>query len=116
MRRMDTPWKTAKWFTSHLNFEPEVRDPLQFAPQISLHDVSLRDGEQQTGLIFTIDEKVRIAEKLDEVGIQRIEAGMPAVSPQDAEAVRRLAKRGLNAHIFGFSRCNGPLDRHLVVV
>jgi isopropylmalate/homocitrate/citramalate synthase len=102
---MNTPWKTDKWFTSHLNFDSEVRSSLQFAPHIQLHDVSLRDGEQQTGLIFSVDEKVRIARMLDEVGIHRIEAGMPAVSPQDAEAITKIAKLGLRAKVFGFSRC-----------
>ena len=45
-----TPWKTDKWFTSPWNFEPEVRAQLNFPKKIKLHDVTLRDGEQQTGL------------------------------------------------------------------
>jgi isopropylmalate/homocitrate/citramalate synthase len=67
--------------------------------------VHLRDGEQQAGIEFAPDEKIRIAERLAEAGVQRIEAGMPAVSPADAEAVRRIAAAGLPARIFSFSRC-----------
>ena len=48
---------------------------------------------------------MRIAERLAEAGVQRIEAGMPAVSPGDADAVRRIAAAGLPARIFSFSRC-----------
>ncbi|MGA2001647.1 MAG: hypothetical protein ABSG52_16820 [Terriglobales bacterium] len=102
---MKQPWHTDRWFTSYLNFEPEARAGIQFAPSIEFHDVSLRDGEQQTGLVFSADQKLRIADKLDEIGIHRIEAGMPVVSPEDEKAVRAIARRGLGARVFGFSRC-----------
>ena len=77
------PWKTDKWFVSPWNFEESVRAQLHFAKQIKFHDVTLRDGEQQTGVIFTKDDKIRIAEGLAEAGVHRIEAGMPVVSPSD---------------------------------
>lgn len=100
-----TPWKTDKWYTSPWNFAPEVRKQMQFSPNIEFHDVSLRDGEQQAGLIFNKEEKIRIAEKLAELGIQRIEAGMPVVSEQDAEAIKEILKRNLGPKIFAFARC-----------
>lgn len=65
----------------------------------------MRDGEQQAGIVFTKDEKVTIAEKLAEIGVQRIEAGMPAVSYQDEEAIKEIVKRNLGPKIFCFSRC-----------
>jgi len=102
---MTQPWKADRWFTSYLNFEPAAREGIEFAPKIEFHDVSLRDGEQQTGLVFTAEQKVQIADKLDELGIHRIEAGLPLVSPEDEKAVRAIARRGLHAKVFGFSRC-----------
>ena len=72
---------------------------------MAVHDVTLRDGEQQAGVEFTADEKVRIAEALAEAGVDRIEAGLPAVSPSDAEAVKRIASAGLPSRVFAFSRC-----------
>lgn len=101
----NTPWKTDKWFTSPWNFLDDVRKDVNFASRIKLHDVSLRDGEQQAGLIFSKDQKVEIAEKLAEVGIHRIEAGMPAVSAQDDAAIREIVKRNLGPEIFAFARC-----------
>jgi isopropylmalate/homocitrate/citramalate synthase len=100
-----TPWKTDKWYTSPWNFATEVRDQMQFSPNIEFHDVSLRDGEQQAGLLFNKEEKIVLAEKLAELGIQRIEAGMPVVSDQDAEAIREILKRNLGPKIFAFARC-----------
>ena len=73
--------------------------------KIYIFDTTLRDGEQQAGIIFTKDDKIRIAEKLSEVGIHRIEAGMPAVSPRDEAAIREIVKRNLPSEIFCFCRC-----------
>ncbi len=103
---MSTPWRTDKWFTSPWNFLPEVRSGLRFPGKIKIHDVTLRDGEQQAGIIFTLDEKIRIAEALAEAGVHRIEAGMPAVSPQDEAAIKALVGRNFpNTDIFAFARC-----------
>src|ERR1700720_2875858 len=99
------PWKTDKWFVSPWNFEESVRSQLHFAKQIKFHDITLRDGEQQTGIIFTKDDKIRIAEKLAEAGGHRIEAGMPVVSPSDEAAIKEIVKRNLGPQIFAFSRC-----------
>src|ERR1700719_546678 len=99
------PWKTDKWFVSPWNFSDAVREQLHFPKQIKIHDVTLRDGEQQTGVIFTKDEKIRIAEALAEAGVHRIEAGMPVVSPSDTSAIKEIVKRNLGPQIFAFSRC-----------
>jgi isopropylmalate/homocitrate/citramalate synthase len=99
------PWKTDQWFVSPWNFADPVRQQLHFPKQIKFHDVTLRDGEQQTGVIFTKDDKIRIAEGLAEAGVHRIEAGMPVVSPSDAAAIKEIVKRKLGPEIFAFSRC-----------
>ena len=101
----NTPWKSDLWFTSPWNFVDEVKNTHNFAKKIKFHDVSLRDGEQQAGLVFNKDQKIAIAEKLAEAGVHRIEAGMPAVSKQDEEAIKELVKRNLGPDIFAFCRC-----------
>ncbi len=102
---MATPWKTPQWFVSPWNYLPKVRKSFNFPKKIKIHDVTLRDGEQQTSVVFRREEKVAIAKKLDAMGVHRIEAGMPAVSPQDRAAVVEIASLGLKAEIFSFSRC-----------
>ncbi len=99
------PWKTDNWFVSPWNFADEVRSGLKFPKQIKVHDITLRDGEQQTGIILNKDDKIRIAEALAEAGVHRIEAGMPVVSPSDNEAIKEIVKRNLGPQIFSFSRC-----------
>jgi isopropylmalate/homocitrate/citramalate synthase len=99
------PWKTDKWFVSPWNFNDAVRSEFHFPKEIKIHDITLRDGEQQTGVIFTKDDKIRIAEGLAEAGVHRIEAGMPVVSPSDQAAIKEIVKRNLGPQVFAFSRC-----------
>ena len=100
-----TPWKTDNWFVSPWNYVDEVTKGFNPPKKVRIHDVTLRDGEQQAGIIYTKDDKVRIAEKLAEAGVHRIETGMPAVSPMDEAAIREIVKRNLGPEIFCFSRC-----------
>lgn len=100
-----TPWKTDSWFTSPWNHDEEVTAGYDFPDTIEIHDVTCRDGEQQSSVTFNADEKIRIAESLAEAGVHRIEAGLPAVSAEDEKAVRAVAGRGLPAEVYAFSRC-----------
>lgn len=100
------PWKNDNlWFVSPYNYAPAVRSGLRFADRIELHDITLRDGEQQAGIVFTRDDKIRIAEALAEAGVHRIEAGMPSVSKGDADAIKEIVRRKLGPKIFAFCRC-----------
>ncbi len=56
------PWKTDKWFVSPWNFAPRCAISSISRSRCKFHDITLRDGEQQTGVIFTKDDKIRIAE------------------------------------------------------
>jgi len=81
---------------------------------VKIHDATLRDGEQTPGVVFRKDDKVRIARMLDEVGVDRIEAGMPAVSDEDFQAIREITGLGLKAEIFSFARATeGDIDKAL---
>lgn len=104
----NTPWHQEQWFTSPWNFAPEALKDFDFAKQVKFHDVTLRDGEQQAGIIFNKEQKIALADKMAEMGMHRIEAGMPAVSAQDREAIIEIAKRHEGPgepQIFAFARC-----------
>ncbi len=78
--------------------------PLAAAGPIGLYDTTLRDGEQTVGVVLDPQQKLEIAQALDRLGVDRIEAGFPRVSPDDAEAIRLIMAAGLDAEIWGFSR------------
>src|SRR3990172_4229634 len=71
---------------------------------IEICDVTLRDGEQTPGVVFSREEKIAIAEKLDSVGVDVIEAGFPVVSPAEAAIVKEISHLGLNARICCLAR------------
>jgi isopropylmalate/homocitrate/citramalate synthase len=98
-------WHTDQWFTSPWNHDPEALGDVRFPESVRIHDATLRDGEQQAGVVFTADDKIRIAEALAEAGVHRIEAGLPAVSPDDEKAIKEIVRRNLPSEIYAFSRC-----------
>lgn len=91
-------------WVSPLNFHPEVRAKMNLPSRVLIHDVTLRDGEQMAGVVFTEEEKVAIALELDKLGIPLIEIGTPAVSEEDQRAFKRLAKMNLKAKKIALAR------------
>jgi 2-isopropylmalate synthase len=74
--------------------------------RVLIFDTTLRDGEQSPGATMTHEEKLEIAEMLDEMGVDIIEAGFPIASEGDFAAVSEIAKRARDAVICGLSRAN----------
>ncbi|HRM74592.1 MAG TPA: 2-isopropylmalate synthase, partial [Paracoccus sp. (in: a-proteobacteria)] len=72
--------------------------------RVLIFDTTLRDGEQSPGATMTHDEKLEIAQMLDEMGVDIIEAGFPIASEGDFAAVSEIARRSQNAVICGLSR------------
>ncbi|HUJ11790.1 MAG TPA: hypothetical protein VL171_17405, partial [Verrucomicrobiae bacterium] len=90
-------------WVSELNARQEIRSAFP-NKEIRFYDTTLRDGEQTVGVVFSPQQKLEIARKLDELGVSRIEAGFPRVSPEDAEAIQLMQKANLKAELWGFSR------------
>jgi isopropylmalate/homocitrate/citramalate synthase len=95
-------------WTGSLNY------PYRINGSVGLYDTTLRDGEQTVGVVLDPEQKLEIATLLDELGIERIEAGFPRVSQDDWDAVRLIARAGLRAEIWGFSRAV-PADLEALV-
>ena len=71
---------------------------------VVIFDTTMRDGEQSPGASMNLEEKLRIAEALEEMGVDIIEAGFPAASPGDFEAVQSIAKVVSGSTVCGLSR------------
>src|SRR3712207_8175625 len=82
-------------------------------PQVIVFDTTLRDGEQSPGATLTSDEKLEVADALVELGIDVMEAGFPAASPGDFEAVRTIANRVKGVVVAGLARCNRSEERRV---
>ena len=93
-----------RWWVSPFNVGDEVRRSFALPARVQIHDATLRDGEQTPGVVFSVADKVAIAEALAGVGVDRIEAGMPAVSDDDVAAIKQIVRLGLSSKIYTFVR------------
>jgi len=73
--------------------------------KITIFDTTLRDGEQSPGASMTVEQKIEMAEALDRLGVDRIEAGFPVSSPVQFNAVQRIGAALKNATVVGLARC-----------
>ncbi len=89
---------------SALFWTGSLSSPYRIGGSVGLYDTTLRDGEQTVGVVLDPEQKLEIARLLDDIGVDRIEAGFPRVSQDDWEAVKLVAGAGLRAEVWGFSR------------
>jgi 2-isopropylmalate synthase len=83
---------------------------LTVAAKVELYDVTLRDGAQGPGISFSVSDKLRIAEKLDELGVSYIEGGWPGSNPKDSDffaEIRTIPLRNAKLAAFGATRRPG---------
>ncbi len=99
---------------SELVWTGSLNDAYRVGGRVGLYDTTLRDGEQTVGVVLDPQQKLEIARLLDELGVDRIEAGFPRVSQDDWEAVRLISAAGLRAEVWGFSRAV-PADLEALV-
>lgn len=90
----------------------KLMDFIEYRPlDIEICDVTLRDGEQTPGVVFTKEQKLAIASELDSMGVEVIEAGFPVVSANEKEIVKEIASQGFNSRICCLSRAvKGDVD------
>ena len=97
------PWFNDTKWVSPMNFADGVMTD-NISKNVYIHDVTLRDGEQTTGLNWTEEERIEIAVLLDKLGVKSIEVGMPIVSEDIVTATQKLSEMGLNSELVGFCR------------
>ncbi|MCQ1535663.1 homoaconitate hydratase [Methanosarcina sp. KYL-1] len=92
-----------------------LMDYIDYRPlDIEICDVTLRDGEQTPGVVFTREHKLAIANRLNSMGVEVIEAGFPVVSANEKEIVKEIAAQGYNSRICCLSRAvRGDVDAAL---
>lgn len=73
---------------------------------VKIVDTTLRDGEQKPGIAFGINDKIRIAKDIDEMGVYQIEAGVPAMGGEEKKSVEKIVSLGLKSKISSWNRMN----------
>ena len=94
---LTTDWVSPKLFTREFKDLPE---------KVIIHDCTLRDGEQTPKVAYTKNERVRIAQQLNELGVDRIEIGMPIISEDLRSAIKEVMKLNLKSDVVAFARAH----------
>src|SRR5258707_4745359 len=90
----------------------KTTDAERVTDRVVIFDSSLRDGEESPGASMNLEEKIRIALQLEEMGVDVIEAGFPIASNGDFEAVREVARQVRGSTVCGLARAaRGDIDR-----
>jgi len=98
--------------TTEAKADDTARTQRNAGDRVYIFDTTLRDGEQSPGASMTLEEKLQVAELLDEMGVDIIEAGFPIASNGDFQAVAEIGKVVQNAVICGLARAGMPdIDR-----
>ncbi|MEW5921024.1 MAG: homocitrate synthase [Bacillota bacterium] len=79
---------------------------------IILVDTTLRDGEQTAGVVFSNQEKIRIARMLAEIGVHQIEVGVPVMGGNEKAVIKKIVGLGLDCSLMGWNRANVEDVRH----
>jgi 2-isopropylmalate synthase len=82
----------------------ESKKSMNLPKDVKIFDTTLRDGEQAPGVALTVDEKIQIGQKLDNIGVNTIEIGFPAVSEGEKESARKIRNLGLDSNLCGLAR------------
>ena len=86
------------------NIEIQKNENMNLADKIYIFDTTLRDGEQTPGVALTVDEKIQIAQKLNNLGVDKIEVGFPASSKGEIESAKRIGALDLDSTLVGLAR------------
>ena len=76
--------------------------------KVRIFDTTLRDGEQSPGVALSPENKLNIAKKLDELGVDAIETGFPVISEGEQKAIKMITQANLSAELCGLARTNHP--------
>jgi isopropylmalate/homocitrate/citramalate synthase len=110
--KMSSPWRTENWSVSPFNFDPQIVGTERPKPPV-LHDVTLRDGEENAGLVFSHEDKLVLAKALDAAGLSRIEVLL--TTPGAEESTKAILDLGLKAEIHAAGSLIKPSNMEIAV-
>ncbi len=67
-----TKWFNEKWWVSPYNYDQKLRESLNLPDKVYVRDSTIREGEETPGVYYTLDQKIKIVEKLEDIGVEHI--------------------------------------------
>jgi len=97
-----------RFYTTQWNLRDEVKAQLNLPEKVFIRDTTLREGEETPGVVYTLEQKLKIARMLDEIGIHEIDCGFASLSPQHLEFLKAVKAAGLHMKTMAITRVDVP--------
>ncbi len=102
----NTKWFNEKWWVSPLNYDPEVNKHFNFPKQVYVRDSTIREGEETPGVYYTLDEKIKIVEMLEELGVEHIDCGYIGQVQDQWELANQIKELGMKIKTYSHLSTN----------
>ena len=101
-----TKWFNEKWWISSLNYIDEVRESFNLPNRVYVRDSTIREGEETPGVYYTLDQKIKIVEKLEELGVEHIDCGYIGQVPDQWDLANQIKELGIKLKTYSHLSSN----------
>jgi len=101
-----TKWFNEKWWISSLNYIDEVRKSFNLPNRVYVRDSTVREGEETPGVYYTLDQKIKIVEKLEELGVEHIDCGYIGQVPDQWDLANQVKELGIKLKTYSHLSSN----------
>ena len=104
--KKETKWFNEKWWVSPLNYVEKVTEPFNLPKRVNIRDSTIREGEETPGVYYSLDQKIQIVEKLEDIGIEHIDCGYIGQVQDQWDLAREIKKIGLKLKTYSHLSSN----------
>ncbi|MFX1315170.1 MAG: LeuA family protein [Promethearchaeota archaeon] len=102
----NTKWFNEKWWVSPLNYFNDLRASLDLPKKVYVRDSTIREGEETPGVYYTLEQKIKIAEKLEELGVEHVDCGYIGQVQDQWDLANQVKELGLNLKTYSHLSSN----------
>jgi len=99
-------WFNAKWWVSPFNYNKEIRDEFELPERVHVRDSTIREGEETPGVYYTLEQKIKISEMLENIGVRDIDVGYIGQVQDQWDLAKEIKERGINLKTYSHLSSN----------
>ena len=99
-------WFNAKWWVSPFNYNKEIRDEFELPERVHVRDSTIREGEETPGVYYTLEQKIKISEMLEDIGVRDIDVGYIGQVQDQWDLAKEIKERGINLKTYSHLSSN----------
>jgi isopropylmalate/homocitrate/citramalate synthase len=104
--KKETKWFNEKWWVSPLNYVEKITESFNLPKRVKIRDSTIREGEETPGVYYSLDQKIKIVEKLEDIGIEHIDCGYIGQVQDQWDLARKIKEIGLKLKTYSHLSSN----------